>query len=99
MAGCSGGTWRKRSHEPLGGPRQVVNGIDVATNIPPKVLLDCHNEMLYNPHPNEVTVLACCEPAHSGGESLIARNADYTPRVSAELQVGSSPSPRACERM
>ena len=93
MAGCSGDTWRKRSYEPFGGPRKVVDGVDLATNVPPDSMLFCHNEMVYNPRPNDVTVIACSEPAHSGGESLMARNADYTPRVSADLQVPTPPCP------
>eukprot|EP00892_Ulva_mutabilis_P008590 jgi/Ulvmu1/6102/UM027_0080.1 len=86
MAGCSGATWTKRSYEPFGGPRKVVDGVDLATNIPPYWMLGCHNEMIYNPKPCDVIILACSQPAHSGGESLIARNADYNALVSSELQ-------------
>ena len=87
MAGCGAGRWERVPHEPYAGSRKTMGGVDLATNFPGSTFLACHNEMLYNPRPCDVVVLACCEAAARGGESIMARNSDYSALVSPALQV------------
>lgn len=58
-------------------------GIDLATNTPAPQFLAPHNEMIYNPQPNDVIGLYCLQEADAGGESLMVWNRDYANSVPA----------------
>jgi len=62
--------------------RPKLDGIDMATNVPPQFLLLCHNEMAYNPMTVEQIALYCIQDAPVGGESLITRNKDLLQSLS-----------------
>lgn len=78
--------WREMPYEPYGGPRKKVGGVTLATNIEHTQILLGHNEMVYNPRIPRRIALVCGQPAAVGGENIIARNADITKVVSAEIQ-------------
>lgn len=82
-AACS--PWEPAVYINMGKSRQQVAGVDTATNIPPHVILNTHNELSYNPIRPSRIALYCLENAVSGGESIIARNEDITATVSPKL--------------
>ncbi len=56
--------------------RDKLNGIDLATNVPPQFPLLCHNELCYNPTTVGCIALYCIQDAPLGGETIITRNKD-----------------------
>lgn len=78
--------WEYVHYEPFGGHRSQMAGIDLATNTPAPQFLAPHNEMIYNPQPNDVIGLYCLQEADAGGESLMVWNRDYANSVPAALK-------------
>jgi len=56
--------------------RDKLNGVDLATNVPPQFPLLCHNEVCYNPTTVGRIALYCVQDAPLGGETLVTRNRD-----------------------
>ena len=87
--GCKKGksdrSWEEALYINFGRPRKKVAGVDSATNIPPELSLNPHNELSYNPVQPSRICLYCIQPSKSGGESIIARNEDITDQVPQEL--------------
>ena len=77
--------WTEMSYIPFSEPRAQLDGVDLATNIPPGMILPCHNELAYNPRPAGRIALYCLQEATVGGESLVAWNRDITQLVPTEL--------------
>jgi hypothetical protein len=69
----------------FGRPRQKQAGVDTATNIPPTLTLNPHNELSYNPIRPSRIGLYCLLPSKAGGESIIARNSDITDLIPPQL--------------
>lgn len=70
----------------FGPDREQDNGIDLATNFPPNILLSCHNEMAYNPQPPGKFALFCLQDAFEGGETILAKNSILTKMISMEVK-------------
>lgn len=86
-SGCIEGEGRKEmTYVPFGAGRNTLDGVDLVTPFPPEWLLNCHNEMSYNPRPAGRIAFYCLETASTGGETILARNVDLTRYVSKELQ-------------
>jgi hypothetical protein len=56
--------------------RDKLNGVDLATNVPPQFPLLCHNELCYNPTTVGHIALYCVQDAPLGGETIVTRNRD-----------------------
>jgi len=88
--GCKNGKqndvpWVPIPYIPVNAPRAQLDGVDLATNIPPNMILPCHNELAYNPRPAGRIALYCLQEAAQGGETLVAWNSDITELVPPEL--------------
>lgn len=77
--------WIPAERFPFGRPRDTMEGIDLATNIPPPAALPCHNEEAYNPHIPSRIALYCLQDAVVGGESLLQRNEDINDHIRDEV--------------
>ena len=53
--------WGEASYVNMGRSRKKVAGIDTATNIPPEIILNTHNELSYNPIPLGRIALFCLQ--------------------------------------
>eukprot|EP00977_Amphora_coffeiformis_P002449 scaffold456_cov171-Amphora_coffeaeformis.AAC.16 len=77
--------WDEMEYINFGHPRAKQAGVDTATNIPPEFTLNLHNENSYNPQRPRYIGLYCLQQSTTGGESLIAWNAEITPHVPVAL--------------
>eukprot|EP00550_Attheya_septentrionalis_P010649 CAMPEP_0198299212 /NCGR_PEP_ID=MMETSP1449-20131203/43883_1 /TAXON_ID=420275 /ORGANISM="Attheya septentrionalis, Strain CCMP2084" /LENGTH=381 /DNA_ID=CAMNT_0044000699 /DNA_START=73 /DNA_END=1218 /DNA_ORIENTATION=- len=78
--------WTPTSYMPFGKQRAKLGSVDLVTPFPPENALPCHNEMVYNPMSPAGIAFFCLSDAPEGGETILARNAELTKVVSAELQ-------------
>lgn len=62
-------------YEPFGPKREQDDEVDLATNISHEIILNCHNEMVYNPQPCRKIALFCLQDAIEGKRILLQKNA------------------------
>lgn len=77
--------WPEVHYVPFGPDREKMEGIDLATNIPPHYALGLHNEMAYSPNPASKIAFFCIQPAIVGGETILALNKQVTNTMSKTL--------------
>ena len=71
---------------PGGKKRPTIHGVDTPTNFAPHSLIECHNEMTYNPIPAGRIAFYAMQEAARGGQTLLKRNIDMTKVVSNETK-------------
>ena len=78
---CDNSTdWKPTTYMSFGHSRKTLEGVDLATNIPPDRPLSCHSELMYNPRPPSRIAFYCLQEAIDGGETILSRNyTDYIP--------------------
>jgi hypothetical protein len=78
--------WAPAAYCSFAKERSKLGGVDLVTNFPPEQVLNCHNEMAYNPHPPGRIAFFCMQDAAEGGETILVRNADLSLTLSSEIQ-------------
>jgi hypothetical protein len=78
--------WVPAVYLPFAKGRPKLGGVDLVTNFPPEDVVNCHNEMVYNPRPPGRIAFFCIQDAVEGGETILVKNADLSLSVSSELQ-------------
>jgi len=84
ISSSSSGDWKPMEYFPAGRKRPQIDGVDTPTNFSPRAVVECHNEMTYNPKPAGKIGFYCLQDAETGGETLLKKNEDMTQIVSKE---------------
>lgn len=77
--------WPTVEYVAYGADRPKLEGIDLTTDIPNQYAIGIHNEMAYSPNPMGKIAFFCIQPAEVGGETILARNKEFTAILPQEM--------------